>query len=166
MLARSFRFFWLSLLLLFLLNCTSTQSNCQGCEVRSRPLDPRVIFTKPDGKKITVRVELACNYEQRRRGLMHRKNMADDRGMLFLFPTSEIHSFWMKNTFIPLDMIHIDRNKVIVGIVEDAKPHDESGHGVGKKALYVLEVNAFFAKMHNIKAGDVVQFLDISNCAT
>src|SRR5688500_9478780 len=79
---------------------------------------PRVVL--PDG--FMVGVELAADPETRARGLMHRPLLAPDRGMLFLFPSSEIQSFWMKDTLIPLDMIWIDEDRRIVDIMSDVPP--------------------------------------------
>jgi len=157
------RLFWV-LLIFVHTSCTSSTTNCNGC-VLARKLNPRVVFTGKKGKKITVQVELACTVEEQRKGLMHRKSMDDNKGMLFIFSKTDFHSFWMKNTFIPLDMIHFDRDKQIVGIVEDARPHDETGRSIKEKSLYVLEVNAFFSRLHGIKKGQKAQFIDIPKCS-
>jgi uncharacterized membrane protein (UPF0127 family) len=122
---------------------------------------PRVVLINREGKERVVAVELACDDATRQQGLMYRKILAEYGGMLFIFPQDEYLSFWMRNTQIPLDMIHISQDKQIVGIVENAKPFDETPRGVGVVARYVLEVNAFFSKKHNIARGDRVTFLDI-----
>lgn len=154
---------WLvCVLFLMFANCASVKQSCNGCQ---RKLNPRVVFSTPSNKALTVNVEMACTPDERQRGLMYRKEMAADKGMLFVFPQATEQSFWMKNTYIALDMIHIDAKKKIVGIVENAKPHTTTSRTVGKPALYVLEVNAFFARKHGIKAGDQVKFVDIPYCA-
>ncbi|MCK6513146.1 DUF192 domain-containing protein [Myxococcota bacterium] len=149
------------LLWLGLVSCTATQSQCQSCTPQRPNAVPRVMLTNSEGKEITVLVELACDDPTRQQGLMYRKMLAEYGGMLFIFPRDEYLSFWMKNTQIPLDMLHISHNKEIVGIVENAKPFDETPRGVGVSARYLLEVNAFFSKTHKIARGDRVQFLDI-----
>lgn len=158
---------WSSLSLVFVLlltvSCTSTQQNCQGCEP-ARKLKPRVSFVLPEGKEVVVTTELACTQPERQRGLMYRKSLGASSGMLFLFPYQQKQSFWMKNTFIPLDMIHINTNKEVVGIVENAKPHTLTSRSVGAPARYVLEVNAFFARKNGIRIGQKVKFLDIPEC--
>lgn len=150
---------------LVLMSCTATQSQCQSCAPKSSETNPRVSFVNQSGKEVVVSVELACDPASRQQGLMYRRMLAEYGGMLFLFPRDEYLSFWMKNTYIPLDMIHISQDQKIVGIVENAKPHDETPRGVGRPARYVLEVNAFFSKQHSLATGDAVRFIDIPlNC--
>lgn len=161
----------LALLLLWLggFGCTSAGRTCnKGCEAFvQKKLRPRAVFTEPGtGKKLEVTLELACTPAERQQGLMYRKSMPETQGMLFIFPYEQIQSFWMKNTYIPLDMIHINKNKEIVGIVENAKPHDETSRSVGKPALYVLEVNAFYARKNGVHARWKVEFLEIPQCGS
>lgn len=154
------RWLVLSFLIVFA-NCASVSQNCNGCQ---RKLNPRVVFQTANNKTITVKVEMACTPDERQRGLMYRKEMAANKGMLFVFPQAMEQSFWMKNTYIALDMIHINKKKQIVGIVENAKPQTTESRSVGKPALYVLEVNAFFARKNGIKTGDSIKFVDIPYC--
>jgi uncharacterized membrane protein (UPF0127 family) len=83
--------------------------------------------------------------------------MPEDAGMLFVFPETEIHSFWMKNTPLTLDMIFIDEHREIVGIVESATPFSTASRSVGKPSRYVLEVNGGFTAKHGIKTGQPVE---------
>ncbi len=122
---------------------------------------PKVIFFPGTERELTVFVELACTDYERARGLMYRKKLPKNRGMLFVFPYLSRHSFWMKNTYIPLDMIHIDADHKIVGIIENARPLSTTPLTVDKPSLYVLEVNAFFARDHGIKVGDTVKLEDV-----
>lgn len=133
-----------------------------GSSCRSRvPKDttgaPRVVVRTDAGKEVSFRVELAVSTEQRARGLMYRRSLPADRGMLFVFPTEAVQVFWMKNTYVPLDMIHIDSNHRIVGIVHGAVPHDERGRGVGRRARFVLEVPAGTARRLGIRVGSTVR---------
>jgi uncharacterized membrane protein (UPF0127 family) len=105
-----------------------------------------------------VRVELARDDTARARGLMNRERLDDDAGMLFLFPTSEDHGFWMKNTLIPLDMLFIEEDGRIAGIVERAEPHSLTLRTVGAPSRYVLEVNGGWASRRGVRAGDRVRF--------
>lgn len=117
---------------------------------------PEVVIHTRDGQSVRVYVELALTPEQQERGLMYRQSLAKDAGMLFVFSESDVHSFWMKNTPLPLDMLFIDAEREIVGIVEHAVPFTTTNRTVGKPSRYVLEVNAGFAGEHNMKSGDRV----------
>jgi uncharacterized membrane protein (UPF0127 family) len=121
---------------------------------------PRVVLHTAQGD-VSVRVELADTPERRTRGLMHRKELAGDAGMLFVFPRSEVHQFWMKNTPLPLDMIFIAADRTVVGVVEKAEPFTTTGRGVGKPSQYVLEVNGGFSAKYGIRAGDRVDFVGV-----
>ncbi len=88
------------------------------------------------------RVEIADEPEEWARGLMFRREMAPDAGMLFVYPSPRRVSFWMKNTLIPLDMLFIDRLGRVRAIHENARPHDETPIPGGEDVLAVLEINA------------------------
>jgi uncharacterized membrane protein (UPF0127 family) len=102
-------------------------------------------------------VEVMENEEQRARGLMFRREMAADRGMLFDFKQVQPVAFWMKNTYIPLDMIFIDERGEIVNIAENTEPLSERSVPSGKPVLGVLEVNAGISRKFGFKAGDRVE---------
>ena len=87
---------------------------------------------------------------------MYRTSMAEDRGMLFDLGTRENHQFWMHNTCIPLDLLYLDNDGFIVGIVENAPTLDDEPRGVACPSSYVLEVNAGWARRHGIRAGQSV----------
>jgi hypothetical protein len=89
---------------------------------------------------------------------MFRRRMDEDAGMIFLFERSEVQDFWMKNTYLPLDMIFIGSDMRVVGVVEDAQPLTETTRTVGQPSQYVLEVNAGFARRHGIGPGSRVTF--------
>lgn len=124
---------------------------------------PCVVVHSAAGKEVNVRVEIANTNEMRQRGLMYRKQLADDAGMLFVFPSAQPQQFWMKNTPLPLDMIFIGADRRIVGIVENTKPFSTEGRGVGKPSKYVLEVNGGFSAKHGLRAGDRVDFHGIAD---
>jgi uncharacterized protein len=109
-----------------------------------------------------VAVELAITDAQRQRGLMFRKQMNDDDGMLFLFEKQRPQSFWMKNTFLPLDMIFIDDSMKIAGIVENAEPQTLTPRGVPAPSRFVLELNAGLAQKWGLRAGQSVAFEDLN----
>jgi uncharacterized protein len=107
---------------------------------------------------IPVYIEIADDPQERNRGLMFRKSLESNSGMLFVFEDTANRSFWMKNTLIPLDMIFIDNNLRIVDIKQNVQPclHENPcpSYPSIKPAKYVLEVNAGFVQQNNIKVGD------------
>jgi uncharacterized membrane protein (UPF0127 family) len=103
-------------------------------------------------------VEIADNDEKRSLGLMFRKYLPDSMGMLFIFDSSGIYPFWMKNTYIPLSIAFIDENYKIIDIF-DLEPLDETPIFPLKKFKYALEVNRNWFKRNDIKVGDRVKFL-------
>lgn len=109
---------------------------------------------------LRVKAELAYTDETRAQGLMYRKSLPENAGMLFLFPYLDQHSFWMKNTLIPLDMIWINDRKEIVYYVTavPCKKDPCDSYVPMQKAQYVLEVNSGFASKHHLKIGDKVDF--------
>ena len=111
-------------------------------------------------RNFCIHAEVANSIEKRRLGLMFRENLAEDQGMLFVYPEESPHSFWMKNMHFPLDMIWIGHDKKIVDITENVQPcGGECGHiSASKKAQYVLEVKSGFTKRHEIKIGDRLRF--------
>ena len=102
---------------------------------------PATVSFAVDGKNLTFRVEVAATDAQRQRGLMFRDHLDDDAGMIFVFERPALQSFWMKNTHIPLDMLFLDADFVVVGIVENAEPMTLNARRVDAPALYVLELN-------------------------
>jgi uncharacterized membrane protein (UPF0127 family) len=114
----------------------------------------KVVF--PEAARTTLSVEIAAQDAERMRGLMFRKQLDETRGMIFRFEEREDHTFWMKNTCIPLDMLFIDGDGVIVGIEENVPTLNESSYHVGCPSNYVLEVNAGWARRHGVVAGQRV----------
>ncbi len=116
-------------------------------------------ITLPFGNKITVII--ADNLVDRAQGLMHKKSLAGNKGMLFVFEEEGFYSFWMKNTLIPLDIVWLSGDKKIVDYKESAMPCliDFCDKYINdQKAKYVLEVNAGFIKKENLKIGDKTIF--------
>jgi uncharacterized membrane protein (UPF0127 family) len=95
-------------------------------------------------------------------GLQYRNELAEDQGMLFLFPAEETLTFWMKNTPIPLDMIFIGSDLKIVGIVHDAVPFSTTTRSVGVPSRFVLEIKGGLAKQKGIEVGAAVRFEGVS----
>lgn len=110
-----------------------------------------------DGQAHHFTVELALTDEARTRGLMFRRELAPDKGMLFVFPDSDRRSFWMRNTYIPLDIIFIRRNGRIANIVENAEPETLTPRESKGRASAVLEIPGGRAAELGIGPGDLVR---------
>jgi len=102
------------------------------------------------------RVELALSHRQQMQGLMFRRKMAPDAGMLFVYKREAPIAMWMKNTYIPLDMLFIARDGSILKIAERTVPLSEATISSGGAVIAVLELNAGTASRLGIKAGDRV----------
>jgi uncharacterized membrane protein (UPF0127 family) len=108
------------------------------------------------GKRFHFTVELALTPPDQERGLMFRKTMAPDAGMLFVFDVVEPQAFWMKNTLIPLDMIFIRTDGTIANIVENAPPQTLDARTSDGPAKAVLELNGGITRFLSIRPGDRV----------
>ncbi len=106
-------------------------------------------------------VELADDAQSRRQGLMFRKSLPAQHGMLFIFDTPEIQRFWMHNTYIPLDIIFIDPDWKIINIVTMPSRTDNTCQSK-RPAKYVLELAAESARKYDIRAGQKVLYVDTS----
>ncbi len=134
-----------------------TQSLLPACASSS----PAVILHSHTGDPVRVQVEIASTPEKRRYGLMYRKDMPEDHGMLFLFPRDTPQSFWMKNTVLSLDIVYINSARTIVHIAAHTTPFSETPIPSGQPAQFVLEVNAGFCERHGIVSGDQVEFVRV-----
>jgi uncharacterized membrane protein (UPF0127 family) len=105
---------------------------------------------------VQIKVEIARTGEERSKGLMHRKNLPDGEGMIFVFERDEQHSFWMKNTFIPLSIAYITSDGRITEI-KDMYPHDENPVYSSRSVRYALEVPQGWFGRAGIRPGDVVR---------
>ncbi|MFH1691209.1 MAG: DUF192 domain-containing protein [Candidatus Omnitrophota bacterium] len=108
-----------------------------------------------------LHVELASTPQERSQGLMFRHFLPQDRGMLFIFEEDDYWAFWMKNTYVPLDMIWLDANRQVVHIIRNALPAkgDIAVHYVSAiPARYVVEAAAGFCEKNNIKLGQQAKF--------
>lgn len=114
----------------------------------------------PDGRAVTA--ELAVSDTERARGLMFRETLRVDQGMLFVFEEEDVHSFWMKDTWIPLDMIWLDSTKRVIHIEADVPPCREEpcpSYGPLIPARYVLELKAGGAAEYGIRLHDRLHFI-------
>ncbi len=104
-------------------------------------------------KPVSFEIEIAKTPAELDKGLMNRKSLRPNAGMLFIFPDQQMRAFWMKDTLIPLDMIFMDAAKKIVGIVHGATPKSLDPRAVDAPAQYVLEINGGLAKQKGLKIG-------------
>ena len=123
--------------------------------------EPVVAIETPQGE-VNVTVEVVATRPTIERGLMFREHLPVDGGMLFLMGGETDHTFYMRNTLIPLDMIFITKDLTIAGIVERAEPRTETLRSVGLPSLYVLEVNGGWTAAHQVKPGAKVRFLRVT----
>ena len=122
--------------------------------------DLTVVFLNSKGQELCrIKAELAVTDEEQSRGLMFRKDLSPDSGMLFVYQDDDMHSFWMKSTYIPLDMIFVNSRNEVKHIHYGAKPLDETSISSQYPVKYVLEVNAGRAKKCNIRPGTKMSIL-------
>mgnify|MGYP001559291341 FL=1 len=127
------------------------------------PLAPKaaLYITTADGGETKLAIELADMPATIQRGLMYRRHLPPEQGMLFLMGEERVQSFWMKNTLIPLDMIFITRDLIVAGIVENTEPLSKQSRRVDRPSSYVLEVNGGWCNRHGVRAGAKVRFENV-----
>jgi uncharacterized protein len=134
-----------------------------GCGSKNSPMEDlrtrEVIL--PGGH--VIRAESAVDTRDMMRGLMFRNSLAKDHGMLFVHPVSGHYSYWMYQTYIPLDMIWMDENRKIVEIVESAPPcktaASKCAHfGGNETARFVLELNGGESRRYGIQVGEMIDW--------
>ena len=99
-----------------------------------------------DGTAHEFRVYLATEFEQQRRGLMFVRELPPDVGMLFIYDSDAIRSMWMKNTYIPLDMVFARSDGTVINVVSNTVPQTLNSHASSEPARFVLELNAGTAR--------------------
>jgi uncharacterized membrane protein (UPF0127 family) len=127
-----------------------------GCNSRSAvPQSGLPVVAIQVGQK-TYQCEIAADDANREQGLMHRKSMPEDHGMIFVFGYEQVLYFWMKNTLIPLDIVYLNRDGKVVA-VRQMKPLDVSSVGSKEPAQYAIELNAGQAEKSGVKEGDIIR---------
>jgi uncharacterized membrane protein (UPF0127 family) len=138
---------------------TAAPKAAEGPQVPGCPKDPdpsTEAVVKPiefPEAKVRIDAEIARTEHEVTRGLMYRTSMPEYRGMLFRMPRREEQIFWMRNTCISLDMLFLDDDGTIVGILENVPILNEAQRTVHKPSRYVLELNGGFSKAHGLRAG-------------
>lgn len=118
----------------------------------------KITKQKVDTLITNLDIEFAESEYETQTGLMYRSSMADHQGMLFVFSDERMHSFYMKNTEISLDIIYLKSDLTIASFQENAKPMDESPLSSQVPIQYVLEVNAGLAEKWLLEVGDKITY--------
>jgi len=138
-------------LLFFCLLASVSCLNCASGRLESADIE----IERGGQQPLIINAELARTVEQRQQGLMYRKNLADGKGMLFIFDRDQVLSFWMKNTRVPLSIAFIASDGRIIEI-KDMQPLDLNAVSSSRSVRYALEVPQGWFGRANIKPGDVV----------
>ena len=145
--------------------CFFALQSCDRSKSKSPVVKQKVIFAKEANLRISkatgelvkeLEIEIADNEYETQTGLMYRKSMAENRGMLFIFPDSRERFFYMKNTEIPLDLIYIGEDLKIVSFQENAQPFKETSLPSQVPAKYVLEINGGLSEKWGLDVGDSI----------
>lgn len=154
-----------------LLSMTLQSYSCKDTS-ENKNLTKEVTFTKEGEltlKKATndsivaiLDIEFANTEYETQTGLMYRKTMQNDRGMLFIFENEIRRSFYMKNTEFALDIIFINSDNEIVNIQKNTKPFDKTSLPSDAPAKYVLEINAGLSDQWGLEAGDLIEFSELT----
>ena len=151
-----------SIIVLFSLNISCKE------HIKNTVLTKEITFTK-EGEAILKKakndsilthldIEIADDDYQTQTGLMYRHSIKPNQGMLFVFEQERPHSFYMKNTEIPLDIIFFNSDKKVVNIQKNAIPFDETSLPSKKPAQFVLEVHAGLSDSWKLEEGDILEF--------
>jgi len=149
------RIFLISMLLMLAGPTAGAETEPEG---QAQNLPTATIFVESAGAAHAFEVQLATTWQQQRTGLMFRTEMADDQGMLFLYRFTQRLSFWMKNTYIPLDLIFIKADGTISEIAPNATPLSLESIESRERVRAVLEINGGLAEKLGIREGDMVRF--------
>jgi uncharacterized protein len=144
----------------YMADCTSAAA-AQQVATQQLPTEKLVIHT--DRGQFPFTVEIADEPHEQSRGLMYRRDLAPDHGMLFDFAKQRVVTMWMKNTPLSLDMIFIRPDGRVERIAERTEPFSEDVISSGNPVAYVLEVNGGVARLIGLKAGDQIEYHAFSN---
>ncbi len=139
--------------LMVLMGLDSVAHAASDCPVSASLAMERASVTSHDGMA-QFKLEIADSTHKRATGLMCRRELAPDHGMLFVYPHPQVVKMWMKNTLIPLDMLFVAADGRIVKIVENLKPRQEKRIDSGVPVTAVLELPAGTAARHRIQVDD------------
>jgi len=143
---------------LFLVACSANEKKPANAEEIHFRKDAEVLIIHHKDTLARFEAEIADDEFERETGLMYRKKMRDNQAMLFVFPDREVRYFYMKNTYLPLDVLFMDEDGKIVSITENAQPLDERPFSSQKPARYVLEIKGGTAAAKKIDTGMTVKW--------
>ncbi|MGB5626583.1 MAG: DUF192 domain-containing protein [Woeseiaceae bacterium] len=112
-----------------------------------------LVIVANDGSRRDFDIYLATNPEQQRRGLMFVRDLPERTGMLFVYEDEDTHSMWMKNTYIPLDIVFARSDGTVSSVIRDTEPQSLRSLSSSEPVTYVLELNAGVTRRYNIGAG-------------
>lgn len=146
--------------LLWITGCKTETKREIKTEVITFTKEGELTISKGDTETVMVQldIEIAASDFETQTGLMYRESMEQNQGMLFIFPDMSMHSFYMKNTQIPLDIIYIDEDLKIASFQKNAKPFDETGLSSQVPVKYVLEINAGLSDQWGLEVGDRISY--------
>lgn len=150
----------LFLFVLVLISCKTETKEAIQTESITFTKEGELSVIEPNAERIKASfdIELAETPYETQTGLMYRASMEESQGMLFIFPDVTVHSFYMKNTEFPLDIIFIDEDLNIVSFQKNAKPFDENGLSSTFPIKYVLEINAGLSDRLGLSVGDRISY--------
>ena len=119
----------------------------------------KLYIVNKEGGRNQFDVEVAKTFEQREVGLMFRNHLPENQGMLFVFEKNAPVSMWMKNTYIPLDILFIDKEGIVTNIAKNTVPHSLKLISSARPVVAALEINAMVSDKLGIKAGDKIENL-------
>jgi uncharacterized protein len=131
----------------------------KSCPLEAEPAPhlPRGEVKFLGGTTPVIEVELAVTSDAQQRGLMYRTHLAPESGMLFSWSNETVHTFWMHNTCIPLDMLFIAADGTILGILEQVPVLNDEPRSIRCASAHVLEVNAGYCRQHGITPGQRIR---------
>lgn len=133
-------------LLLTLLGCTDEAQQSEGRTQNEFQKEGTLAFVQPSGDTLTtIDIEIADTESERQQGLMHRRSLGYDRGMLFVFDSVDEQGMWMKNTPLPLDIVFIAPDSQVINIARRTTPFSETTIEPEAPNKFVVEVRAGFA---------------------
>lgn len=146
---------------LTIIACKSEPKTIEQPEITfSKQGELKLFKSTTDSVVAKIDIEVSKTAFEIETGLMYRKSMKKNQGMLFVFNEIRERNFYMKNTRIPLDLIFLDHNKTVVSFQENTKPFSEASLPSNALAQFVLEVNAGLAEEWLLEVGDKMDYFE------